>query len=307
MTGSAIISKVRLQIKLWLKTILSVPGFLMRTRPPHVRVLFYHRVNPYAFAELGAVSRELTVNPEMFDAQLAYLKRNGYRTLNLDGFERMMKGMDQTDPKAVLITFDDGYEDNLVWAAPLLNKHGFSAVAFIVSDFVGKSTTQVWPDSDPEGLGRFLDADQIAQWKTAGLEIGSHTKTHPLLTSLPAQEQMLELEASRTALEQKFGVPVKSLAYPGGDFDDATARHAQNAGYAIAFSTILGVNMPGDPMWSLRRTEVSASDNMLVFRAKMSGLLDWLAFKESSWFRRFIGRVNRMLIPFAQATRPANE
>lgn len=307
MANAVLLSKVRLWIKLGLKTALAVPGLLLKSRQPYVRVLFYHRINPYTFHDLGAVSRELTVQPDMFEAQMRYLARNNYRTLKLEEFCRMMAGTQAIDAKAVLITFDDGYEDNLLWAAPLLAQFGFSAVVFIVSDFIGKSTADVWPNSDPTALGMFFNEAQISDWKRAGFEIGSHTKTHPLLTTLPVEQQLDELSASKNALEVRFGDPIQSIAYPGGDFDQVTAGCVFEAGYSLAFTTIPGVNRPSHSMMSICRTEVSASDSMLVFRAKIAGVLDWLAFKESHTFRQFMARLNRLLIPLAQSKQANND
>jgi peptidoglycan/xylan/chitin deacetylase (PgdA/CDA1 family) len=306
MADALVLSKLRLSVKRWLKTILAMPGFLLRPRQPHLRVLFYHRINPYPFAALGPVSRELTVRPDVFEEQLKHLARRGYRSIGISEFHRMLTQGGPMDSKALLITFDDGYEDNLIWAAPLLKKYGFGALIFVVSDFIGRSTAEVWPNSDPAIYGKFLDARQIGDLRASGLEFGSHTVTHPLLTRLAPEQQAQELRESKHYIEKAIGAPVTSFAYPGGDFDAATEGFAGGAGYSLAFSTIPGVNVPGTPLLALRRTEVSASDSMLVFRCKMAGALDWLWFKESRGLRRWVGRINQLLMPFAQARRSSD-
>ena len=136
--------------------------------------------------------------------------------------------------------------------------------------------------------------------KRSGIEFGSHTVQHSLLTDLPPELQLEELRASKRQLEKATGASVDCLAYPGGDFDLTTERCAAQAGYTLAFSTIPGVNQPGMPLTALRRTEVSASDSLFVFRAKMAGALDWLSFKESRALRRLIGRLNDLMLPLAQ-------
>ena len=307
MANTVVFSKVRLSVKRWLKTALAVPGFVCSSQRPHLRVLLYHRVNPYPFAALGAVSRELTVHPDMFEAQLQYLSRRGYRTIGVEGFYRMMTSCQAIDSKALLITFDDGYEDNLLWAAPLLRKYGFSAVIFVISDFLGRVTADIWPSSDPAIYGKFLDTEQINELQRSGVEFGSHTVRHPLLTTLPPELQFEELLASKRHLEDVIGGPVRCIAYPGGDFDAATEQCTEKAGYTLAFSTIPGVNRPRTPLTALRRTEVSASDSLLVFRMKMAGKLDWLWFKESRVLRRWIGRLNHLLMPLAQGRHAADD
>ena len=303
MADTVALSKLRLSIKRWLKTGLAVPGFVLRPQRPHLRVLFYHRVNPYPFAKLGPVSRELTVHPGMFEAQLQYLVQHGYHSVGIDEFHAMMTSHQAIDRKAVLITFDDGYEDNLLWAAPLLRKYGFSAVIFLISDFLGRSAADVWPNSDPSMYGKFLDAGQIRALQQSGFEFGSHTVTHPLLTGLPPGQQFDELLNSKRELENVTGGPVRCVAYPGGDFDAMTELSAVKAGYALAFTTIPGVNCPDTPLTALKRTEVSASDSFLVFRMKMAGALDWMWFKEGRGLRRFVSRLNHLLLPLAQARR----
>ena len=303
MTGAVVLSRSRLLIKRWLKTVLAIPGIAGKPRRPHLRVLFYHRVNPYPFAALGPVSRELTVHPDMFEAQLRYLSSREYRSIGVGEFRRMMASSQAIDSKALLITFDDGYEDNLLWAAPLLRKYGFTAVIFVVSEFLSRTTADVWPNSDPAAYGKFLDAGQISDLRRCGIEFGSHTASHPLLTTLPPERQYDELLASKQHLENVIGGPVTCVAYPGGDFDPSTEQIAVQAGYTLAFSTIPGVNLPGVPLTALRRTEVSASDSLLVFRMKLAGWLDWLSFKESRTIRRWIGGLNQLLTPLARGRR----
>ena len=294
------LSTFRLIVKRWLKTALAIPGFFVRSRQPYLRVLFYHRVNPYPFNDLGPVSRELTVRPDVFEAQLKRLSRLGFRSASVAEFCRMMTLKQPFDPKALLISFDDGYEDNLLWAAPLLRKYGFSALIFVVSDFLGKSTAEVWPDSDPAQYGKFLDAGQIRELKKSGIEFGSHTVSHPLLTTLPRAQQHQELETSKSKIGQLIGASVDAIAYPGGEFDLVTQECAVDAGYRLGFTTVPGVNRPGMSLTALRRTEVSASDSLLVFDAKMAGALDWLFFKENRALRQWIRRFNDLLIPLAK-------
>ena len=303
MFGSESVSKVRLSVKRLLKTALAIPGSLISSTPPYLRVLFYHRINPYAFDGLGPVSRELTVQPEMFESQLQYLVRHSYRSVAIDEFSRMMASAQPIDPKSVLITFDDGYEDNLLWAAPLLRKYGFTAVVFMVSGFIGRTTADVWSDSDSPADGRFLNESQIAQLRAHGIEIGSHTVSHPLLSGLPQERQSEELTTSKRHLENVTGVPVTSVAYPGGDYDASTKMCVAKAGYTLAFTTIPGVNRPGVALTALRRTEVSASDSLFLFKMKMAGNLDWLAFKESPAFRRLIGCLNTVMLNMARGSR----
>lgn len=300
------LSASHIGLKRWLKTLLAGPGLLLRSRRPGLRVLMYHRVNPYPFECLGPVSRAISIRPETFERQLRYLAENGYRTSSLDEFSRMMRGERPLDRKAILITFDDGYEDNLRWAAPLLRRYGFTATVFVVSDFLGRSTGAVWPHGDPEPYGGFLSPDQLRELAAGGLEVGSHTSSHPLLTGLAPDALEAELGLSRARLEALLAERVVAIAYPGGDFDAATQSAASRGGYVLGFTTIPGINRPGGALTALARTEVSASDSFFVFRMKIAGALDFLSFKESPRMRAFIGAINRCLLPLA-AAKPRDE
>lgn len=296
------ISKARIWLKLCLKVALSFPGWLLAgRRRPLVRVLFYHRVNPYPFDRLGPVSRELTVRPAEFAWQLAHLKSQGYRVISLAEFEQVVAGTRSPEPKSVLITFDDGYEDNILFAAPALQMAGCPAVVFAVTDFLGRSTAGVWPNADPHELGRFLDEGQLRALEALGIAIGSHTASHPLLTQVSAQDRHAELTGSRARLEAVLGHPVTAIAYPGGDVDAHVESAARAAGYQVGFTTQTGAVEIGFRALALRRTEVSASDSRFVFRMKMSGALDWLSLKDSAPLRRMIAATNRLLLPFVRA------
>lgn len=302
MTMSGIwVSKARIGLKLVLKTLLALPGLLLRRRGPAVRVLFYHRVNPYPFDGLGPVSREITVRPDAFGWQMDYLARNGFTVVGPDAFEAMLAGRRPIPPRTVLITFDDGFEDNALFAAPVLAGAGFPAVVFTVGDFVGKSSADVLPHADRPEFGRFLSRQQLLDLQAQGIVIGSHTLTHPLLTRVDPARARQEVAGSRARLEAMLGRPVALFAYPGGDFDAAVERAVQAAGYAAAFTTATGTVAPGARPSALRRTEVSASDSRFVFRMKLAGALDWLAVKDGAAVRAVLGVANRLMMPLARA------
>lgn len=295
----SLISRGRLWIKTALKTALVVPGLLQLlagSRPAGLRVLFYHRVNPYPFDKLGPVSRETTVRPEAFARQLEYLRRQGFRTVSPEELLAMLTSeVSAANERVIAITFDDGYEDNLLWATPLLKAHGFQAIVFVITGFIGKESGEVWAEGDPSGFGRFLSRQQLRELLAAGMFVGSHTHSHRPLTGLDDDDLQAELGRSRRVLEEIAGAPALLLAYPGGDFDHRSESTATRAGYAASFTTIPGVNETATRLQALRRTEVSASDTFFLFRMKVAGALDWLWFKEAPGLRRVIGVTNRWL------------
>lgn len=301
-----LVSRARIWLKTGLKAVLACVGEVLRLLAPRkagLRVLLYHRVNPHPFASLGVVSREITVRPDAFARQLDHLRRGGFRSIGPDELGAMLRGEVALDPRAVVITFDDGYEDNLTWAAPLLRRYGFQAILFVTTDRFGKDSAVAGWGSDAPGCGRFLTWDQLAQWLAAGMYVGSHTHTHRLSTELADDELFDEFARSRRILEAGCGTTVRLLAYPDGDFDARAESAAARAGYEASFTTVPGINTGATPRHALRRTEVSASDTFFVFRMKLRGTLDWLWFKEARALRRAIRFSSRMLLRTAARER----
>ena len=299
MSNSGIsLSRTRIAVKLFLKYLLAPIGLVVRPSAG-VRVLFYHRVNNHRFADLGLVSREISVPTERFARQMDSLARRGYRTLKLEEFQQMVAGEVPFDRKAVLITFDDGYLDNLEQAAPILALHGFTAVLFPVVTLIGKDN-RVWPMSDPKGLGDFMQQSDLVAWQAAGNEIGSHTNTHPVLTSLGEVDLQQELAGSRLALETLLEAPCRTVAYPGGDVDARVSDAARKAGYEMGFTTRSGLNSIETSMHELRRTEVSVTDTQLIFILKMWGFFDWLGVRDTVAYRRLMRYLNGVMSSIAK-------
>lgn len=277
-------SRARIAVKAALKAGLALPGAAL---PPRrgLRVLFYHRVNAHDFAALGPVSREVTTPADAFARQMAHLAATGWRSLTLAQAEAIVVGVAPPDPRAILITFDDGYADNLEVAAPILERHGLRATVFAVSARLGRESGEIWPLGDPPGLGRLMTAAALRDWRARGHEVGAHSRTHPDLTRLSAAALAEELDGARAELQDLLGCPVTALAYPGGDVSPAVAAAAQRAGYRLGFTTQAGLSPAGADPLTLRRTEVSASDTDAIFRHKLAGRLDWTGLREGPLWR----------------------
>ena len=126
----------------------------------------------------------------------------------------------------MILSFDDGYADFYTTALPVLRAHDFSAVAYIVSGFVGRPG--------------YMNAAQVLEADRSGIEIGAHTVDHADLSRQSADGLRYQLTASKTSLEQLLGHPVLSLCYPSGRFNSTVAAAAENAGYRDATTTRWG-------------------------------------------------------------------
>jgi peptidoglycan/xylan/chitin deacetylase (PgdA/CDA1 family) len=202
-----------------------------RTAPEGVRplslgqipmILMYHGV-----AEVAEDPNLLCVSPARFAEQMAWLERSGRRGVSMATLvEQMRAGRHQ---RLVGITFDDGYASVLENALPELQRRGFGATAFIISDLLGG--TNEWDEGPSWPL---LDSGGVRSLAAAGIEIGSHGARHVRLAGAAAGQLEAEVAGSRDTLSELLGEPVRGLAYPYGSMDAAAREAVRAAGYEYA-------------------------------------------------------------------------
>lgn len=232
-------------------------------------MLMYHAVMPGA----GTPSWPWAVSAGRFEAQLDYLVREGWRTLTMAD----LADNDAHPPlRSVVITFDDGYADNLV-AVNMLAQRGMRASWFIVSGSVGQQPN--WPaDGRPDG--RLLSTQDLRDMRAAGMEIGSHTRSHRALTETALAELDGELRGARQDLEDMLSAPVLSFAYPYGKFDVTCVEAVRAAGYRAACTTRSGWALRDRDPLRMRRVSVFNHDNLAAFARKLA-----FADNDVSWPR----------------------
>jgi peptidoglycan/xylan/chitin deacetylase (PgdA/CDA1 family) len=171
------------------------------------------------------------------------------------------------------VTFDDAYEDFLGAAVPTLERLGFSATVFVVAGMLGKENT--WEHgSGPRPQLKLLGADGVREVSERGMEIGSHSVTHPRLSRLDPETLIHEVEDSRRMLGEIVNAPVEGFAYPYGDLHGPAVRAARAAGYVYAVATKKQVE-GGIHDWP--RTYIGEKDSPLQFavKLKVSPILTW--------------------------------
>ncbi len=225
-------------------------------------ILLYHRVAP---AGSPAMSR-YRVTPEAFEEHLRYLRDAGYYSVGLEDWRTAMEAEKPLPGRAVLLTFDDGYLDFLVYAWPLLEHYGFSATVFLVADAVGRSNDwdRVYGEEIP-----LLGWEEIHQLRDKGIEFGSHSVSHLPLTALSLEEVVREGARSKTILERQLGVPIHSFAYPYGDVDEVVQHLIGACGYIFGLSCRQEMSRFGDSLLALPRIEVTGSDSLEDFISKL--------------------------------------
>ncbi|MEY2341920.1 polysaccharide deacetylase family protein [Acidithiobacillus sp. IBUN Pt1247-S3] len=223
-----------------------------------IPILMYHNI---AAAPRGVKLRGLYVSPGRFARQMQLLRRLGYQGLSMGAALPWLRG--EREGKVAVVTFDDGYVDNLEHALPVLRGLGFSATCFVVSGAVGSYNR--W-DAEQLGVRKpLMDATGLRAWQAAGMEIGAHTRTHPHLPQLAATDLEGEIRGSRQDLEELLGLPVTQFCYPYGEAGEREMTAAQAAGYAAAVTVRRGRARPGESLWSLPRVSVGGHHAPHVF------------------------------------------
>ena len=176
----------------------------------------------------------LCTSPERFEAQMLYLKRHNLRGVSMRELYLALNAGEATG--LVGVTFDDGYEDFLDAAVPTLEKLGFSATVFVVAGMLGSENT--WEHGGgPRPQLRLLGADGVREVSERGMEIGSHSVTHPRLSGLDSETLIREVEDSRQMLSEIVNAPIEGFSYPYGAVDGPAVRAARKAGYVYAVAT----------------------------------------------------------------------
>ena len=185
----------------------------MNDRTNDLPILMYHAISSPACTALPQTSSiEHAVKARDFLAQLDAIVDGGYRTIKLDDLDRPA-----SEPKSLLITFDDGHESDLIVAAPELARRNLHAMFFVVWSYLG--------------CPGYLNRDQVLALRAEGFEIGSHGLTHTRLTQISPAEASNELVESKRRLEDLLQEPIAALAFPGGHYNDAVLEAAWAAGY----------------------------------------------------------------------------
>jgi peptidoglycan/xylan/chitin deacetylase (PgdA/CDA1 family) len=221
-------------------------------------ILCYHNV---ATAPGDALFKLLYVSPDRFERQLWTLRRLGLRGVSTgEGIARLRSASARG---CVVFTFDDGYADTLTTAAPLLKRYGFGATCYVVSGAVGAYNR--WDADYLREKKPLMSRDQLDQWLAAGMEVGSHSCTHPRLHDLPQDAALYEIAESRAALRNMLGIPIEHFAYPFGYFSADTVELVRRAGYCSAVTVLPGVSRASDDPLRLPRILVNGEQGVWKF------------------------------------------
>jgi len=312
---------------------------LRKLTPNTLTVLNYHRIDDPFRPGFNTFKPNVSATPSQFAQQMDYLSQH-YNVISGRNIAEWLRGGQKLPPNAAVITFDDGYHDNLKHAYPVLKTSGLPAVIFLTTSYIESSASFYWdivaycfdhapkdnadfpllgrrywqnaksrkqvmdewiamlktlPEVDKkkqvDQLPEILDASvpndlsagltltwsEVRHLSDNGIEMGSHTVNHPILTRVSLDEAKGELEQSKSTIEAVTNKPVVSFAYPNGqrsDFNEALVNSVVDAGYQVAFTLVPGPtrysSVKKSP-YTIRRIFLSYRDTFPGFVGKLMG------------------------------------
>jgi peptidoglycan/xylan/chitin deacetylase (PgdA/CDA1 family) len=214
-----------------------LPPLTTASRNVNVPILMYHYISGVPVNDPDPVLRaSLSVSPPLFNQQLDFLQQQGYHSITLNQLMNALYYGVPLPNKPIILTFDDGYLDAYTDAYPALKAHGFSAMFYIITGFVGQQTQMSW--------------DQMREMLANGMQMGSHTVHHAnlgLAYMASAAQVNQELQVSQTDMQNQLGISIQHFCYPfGSPFTGNDTTLQQNVvGLLAANGYIDAVTDPG--------------------------------------------------------------
>jgi GT2 family glycosyltransferase/peptidoglycan/xylan/chitin deacetylase (PgdA/CDA1 family) len=225
---------------------------------PPGRILLFHSI---AQPE-NSQEASYYISPDRFRRFISWLDLMHFSHVSP---ERWLTG--ELEERNVLLTFDDAYDDLYTELMPQVVLKKLRPLVFVVVDRIGQ--TNVWDKNQAVRNRRLLTLAQMREMQRAGVVFGSHSLTHPMLTSLSDAELQQEVCESKQKLEDLLGAPVDWFAYPYGDLDRRVRAAVLAAGYRAAVTTNGGFNRWQDPL-ALNRLEIDDRDWLMDFALKLA-------------------------------------
>jgi peptidoglycan/xylan/chitin deacetylase (PgdA/CDA1 family) len=238
------------------------------SRMSDVLVLCYHAVSERWPAHLS-------VTPDAMAGQLGYLAARGYRGATFSDAVTAPPAQ-----RTVAVTFDDGYRSVLTLAKPILDGLGWPATVYVPTAHVGGQAMSWhgidgWLGTEFEHELVGMTWDELGDLRRDGWEIGSHTVTHPRLTTLDDAALARELGDSRAEVAERLAGDCPSIAYPYGDTDDRVVAAAAAAGYRTAAALPDRLHARAPLRWP--RVGVYGYEDAARFRRHVARSTRWLS------------------------------
>ncbi len=280
-TGNENLSKIALQsfsIAHISKKVLRIyeSAFFLKHYPKWIPTLMYHKIPDQEIKS----QHKIYVTRDNFEKHLKFYKKLGFETLTFLDLKKYSTGeisFKKFPKKPLILTFDDGYTDNLLNASPLLKKYGFKAQIFLLAN--QNIDQNSWDANSTEPAHEIVSGANRQKWKNSAFEIGSHGFSHKKITELTHAESLKELVDSKTSLETEFNLPINVYAFTYGITTENSAELAQAANYDYAVNTDTGGLIAEEEPYAIFRVNIFPDESY------------WSLFKKtSSWYRKYYFR-----------------
>lgn len=232
------------------------------------RILLYHGVCRLAPDPYGVCT-----SPERFQAHMRYLKLRRLRGVSM---RELLRAVNSGTARGLVgLTFDDGFEDFLHTAVPVLERFGFSATLFVLGSMPRENNWDYYPDPRPPI--KLLGAEGIREVAARGMEVGSHGMSHLRLSGLEPELLEMEVSSSRQVLSEVLGETIEGFCYPYGSIDRAAIQAVHRARYAYACAITERIEQN---VYDLPRIPVAERDDLRRFAAKLEIFAQYSAAKK---------------------------
>jgi peptidoglycan/xylan/chitin deacetylase (PgdA/CDA1 family) len=248
-------------------------AFFLRQYSRWIPILMYHKIPE---AELDS-PHKIFVTKSNFERHLRVFNLLGFKTITFSELEKFRTGQKSWSlfpRKPLILTFDDGYTDNLVNASPLLRQYGFNAQLFLLAEKELKSNS--WDHKDTESGDAIVSGTDRQRWLNSSFEIGSHGIHHIHLPAIPLAEADHEISASKKMLQNEFNHKINTYAFTYGDTNSELAELAFKAGYSYAVNTDSGGLLLEEEPYSIFRVNIFPNESFFS-----------LFKKTANWYRKY--------------------
>jgi len=207
----------------------------------NIPIILYHHIQPYDEA-IKKGQQNLTVDPNFFDQHISYLASSGYTFLTVDNLVSALQNKEQLPQKSIIVTIDDGYDDNYIYAYPILRKYN------AIGNFMIPAGLMETPG--------YLTWGQIKDMLSTGQKMYNHTWSHAALGYITKEQIIDEVTKADKKLEEVTGIPQTILTYPYGSFNDLAIQTLREQGFTAALTTIHGRWQCDNSLMTLYRDHV---------------------------------------------------
>jgi peptidoglycan/xylan/chitin deacetylase (PgdA/CDA1 family) len=222
-------------------------------------IFMYHHVGPIPpGAENDQLRKNLTVSPEDFEMQVAWLKARGFNTVTLNDLYLYTVGEYQLPSNPIILTFDDGYKDVFQYAVPTLKKYGYTGSFAVITQFSGIKY----------GTNEYATWDEIRKARKEGMEVVSHTQDHfdGASEHIDKNFMLRNLKDSQADIQANLGIkPIPVLIYPYGHYSPEYISQAEKAGFKLGLTTEHGKTIKIDRLMEIPRLRVSGGQALDSF------------------------------------------